>query len=174
MERGFFMVIYTRKTNRLKDYDYSRSGYYFVTICTDDRVHQFGNIVDGQIRLNQWGKMAQKCWQGIPDHFPSVELDEYVVMPNHIHGIIIVGAGFPRPDTKGAETAPLRPTLGQIVAYFKYQSTKHINIIRGSQGRRVWQRNYWEHVIRNENDLNRTREYIRNNPVSWDIDENNI
>lgn len=92
--------------------------------------------------------MVNECWERLPDHFAKVELDAFVVMPNHVHGIVIitnVGAGSPRPAFEGAETAPLRqPTLGQIVAYFKYQSTQRINRIRGTPGLPLWQRNYYE------------------------------
>lgn len=109
-------------------------------------------------------------------------------MPNHVHGIVVimetvnipVGAGSPRPDqpgivgSKGAETAPLRrrPTLGQIVAYFKYQSTKRVNQIRGTPSLPLWQRNYYEHVIRHEDELNEIRTYIAENPLKWELDEN--
>ena len=108
----------------------------------------------------------------MPTRFTHVKLDEFVIMPDHVHGIIVleeVGAGLPRPPggaaaQKGAETAPVRTTLGQVVAYFKYQTSKKFNVQRGKPGQRVWQRNYYEHIIRNEDDLRRTREYIRNNP----------
>jgi len=187
-----------RRSVRLRGYDYSQAGAYFVTICTPDRACLFGGIADGVMRLNDAGRVVERCWHEITIHFPHVELDEFVIMPNHVHGVIvIVGAGLPRPyntscagsprsyiasgaetktgaETKmGAETAPLRATLGQMVAYFKYQSTKHINIMRGTPGMPVWQRNYYEHIIRDDESLNRIREYIVNNPMQWALDREN-
>ena len=170
-----------RRSVRLRGYDYSQAGAYFVTICTPDRACLFGDVADGVMRLNDAGRVVERCWHEIPIHFPHVELDEFVIMPNHVHGVIvIVGAGSPRPyvasgaGTKtGAETAPLRATLGRMVAYFKYQSTKHINIMRGTPGIPVWQRNYYEHIIRDDESLNRILEYIVNNPLQWELDWEN-
>jgi len=170
-----------RRSIRLPGYDYSRSGAYFVTICAQDRACLFGDIADGVMRLNDAGRVVADSWQWLESQYDYVELDEFVIMPNHVHGVIvIVGAGLPRPyiasgaETKtGAETAPLRATLGRMVAYFKYQSTKHINIMRGTPGMQVWQRNYYEHIIRNDDSLNRIREYIVNNPLQWALDREN-
>ncbi len=170
-----------RRSIRLPGYDYSRSGAYFVTICAQDRACLFGDIADGVMRLNDAGRVVADSWQWLESQYDYVELDEFVIMPNHVHGVIvIVGAGLPRPyiasgaETKtGAETAPLRATLGRMVAYFKYQSTKHINIMRGTPGMPVWQRNYYEHIVRNDDELNRIREYIANNPKQWEIDQEN-
>lgn len=124
-----------------------------------------------------WGCLVDECWRAMPSHFPNVALDEFVVMPNHVHGIIVtvnsVGAGSPRPGSTGAETTPLRrPALGHIVAYFKYQSTKRVNQIRGTPETPLWQRNYYEHVIRNEDEWNEIRTYIIENPLRWELDEN--
>jgi len=139
----------------------------------------FGNIVDGKMKLNEYGKIAKKEWLKTSKLRKNVKLDIYQIMPNHIHGIIIiVGAGLSRPQSGSS-----RPTLGQIVAYFKYQSTKQINdIINGSENptptgeyviKKTFQRNYYEHVIRNEQSLNEIREYIKNNPKNWETDRNN-
>jgi REP element-mobilizing transposase RayT len=168
-----------RRTNRLKDYDYSSEGTYFVTVCAHNREHLFSRIKEGKMQLNENGRMIEECWNEISGHFPSVKLDEFIIMPNHIHGIIsIVGAGFPRPENdrpKGAVTAPLRTgSLGQIIAYFKYQSTKRINLLRGMPGIPVWQRNYYERIIRNESELFQMRQYIQENPLKWDLDPENI
>jgi len=167
-----------RHSLRLQDYDYSQEGAYFVTICTQKKVTVLGQIVDGVMQLNRFGNVVNRCWLGIPHHFPNVEIDTFVVMPNHFHGIIaLIGncrGEVTSPTPKGAATAPLRRyTLGQIMAYFKYQTTKFINQICHTPGNRIWQRNYYEHVIRNENDLNDIRQYILDNPVKWDMDENN-
>jgi putative transposase len=175
-----------RRSVRLRGHDYSQPGAYFVTICAWQRECVFGEIVDGAMRLNECGRMVEEEWFGLPSRFGHVVLDESIVMPNHWHGIIVltenVGAGSPRPphmdviiNPEGAATAPLRnmhrPTLGQVVAFFKYQTTKRINALRGTPGAPVWQRNYYEHIIRNEVDLARIREYIVHNPLRWELDQ---
>jgi REP element-mobilizing transposase RayT len=137
----------------------------------------FGEILDGEMLLNEWGNVVEDCWNEVPSHFKHVELDAFVIMPNHVHGIIIiadythVGAGSPRPYNKNVSGT--KHTLGQIVAYFKYQSSKRINLIRGTPGMRLWQRNYYEHIIRDEKDLDEIREYIVNNPIKWVLDDEN-
>jgi len=163
---------------RLKDYDYSQPGAYFITICTHNRACILGEVVNGEMQLSQYGNIANENWEDIPGHFANVEIDGLVVMPNHIHGIIALTddrrGGETPPNGKGTETVPLRrPTLGRIVAYFKYQTTKSINRIRHTPGDRVWQRSYYEHVIRNESDLAQTKEYLENNPLRWELDEEN-
>jgi putative transposase len=163
-----------RKSIRLKDYDYTQAGAYYVTVCVNNRKCMFGDVHNGEMVLNEYGEMADKCWNQISQHFPHVELDECIIMPNHLHGIINitpnVGAGFPRPDNdKGRGNRA--PTLGQIIAYFKYGSTKQINQLRDTPRKPVWQRNFYEHVIRDESGLNRIREYIVNNPAQWEKDE---
>ncbi len=169
---------YQRHSLRLKDYDYSQEGAYFVTICTHSHKCIFGEIADDATRLNRFGNVVNKCWLEIPYHFPNMEIDAFVIMPNHFHGIVSIvdnrRGEVTSPIPKGAETAPLRKhTLGQVIAYFKYQTTKSINQIHKTPGNRLWQRNYYEHVIRNEDDLNDIRQYIIDNPVKWDMDENN-
>jgi REP element-mobilizing transposase RayT len=178
-----------RKELRLRHYDYASAGGYFVTICAHNRECIFGEVVKGEMKLNQCGRIVQDAWNDLTNHYPNAELDYCVIMPNHFHGIIrlrngisdsTVGAGFPRPmtgeetqDRRGEVTSPLRGrvTLGQIVAYFKYQSTKRINDIRKTPGIPVWQCGYYEHVIRNEKDLFETRQYVQNNPKQWEMDE---
>jgi len=134
-----------------------------------------GKVEGDKIVLNDVGKSVERWWLNIEDHFENVELDTYVIMPNHFHGIIIiVGAGYPRPRndvTFNTGRGDRAPTLGNIVAYFKYGSTKQINLLRNDPGTRFWQRNYYEHVIRSEEDLSKTREYILSNPVNWLQDE---
>jgi putative transposase len=176
-----------RRSIRLKGYDYSQAGAYFVTVCTQDREVLLGDIVDEAMRWNAYGDVVAACWDEIPTHFPTVDLDAFVVMPNHVHGVIVlaytVGARSPRPyhggETTpgmetGVETMPLRnPTLGQVVAYFKSQSTKRINEIRATPGVPIWQRNYYEHIIRDEHALQRIRDYIATNPLRWALDREN-
>ncbi len=135
----------------------------------------FGEIVDGKMICNECGKIVQSCWDEIPEHYGNVELDAFRVMPNHVHGIIniiddsAVGATFRRPDDEGrGEPRPYKNVaLGNIVAYFKYQSAKTINALRHTPGTSIWQRNYFDHIIRNQRSLDRIREYIRTNPERW-------
>ena len=171
----------TRKTNRLNGYDYSNCGWYFITICTDNRKCLFGDIIDRQINLNDSGKMIDDQWNNIPNRYNNVTLDQYTIMPNHMHGIIqIVGAGSPCPNNDINNNAINNgrgnhaPTLGQMIAYFKYQSTKQINLFNNLPGRKIWQRSFHDHIIRTDTSLQNIREYIINNPATWDDDENNI
>jgi putative transposase len=160
-----------RRSIRLKNYDYSTAGEYFVTICSHDREHLFGEIVGEEMRLNEYGLIVQQTWQDLIHHIPDIELDEFVCMPDHIHGIIIildsmVGAG--------SEPAPTEKRLSEIVRQLKTFSAKRINEKRKSTGIPVWQRNYYEHIVRDDNDLHNTREYIFNNPLQWYFDEENL
>jgi len=148
-----------RKQIRLKDYDYSLPGNYFVIICTKDRECLFGEIINDEMVLSETGRMVKKWW---------LRLDEFIIMPNHMHGIIEI-------ICRGGVTPPLqyKPILGQIVGYFKYQSTKTINKKNNTFGEKLWQRNYYEYIIRGEKDLDRIRSYILENPEKWDGDRNN-
>ena len=250
-----------RKSIRLKGYDYSQAGAYYVTIVVRGRECLFGEIVNGEMILNEYGKIVQKWWDEIPIHFPNVELGAFVIMPNHVHGTIFIIAerrgevlsprnspnhnsqkniniisprynpnydneninvdeinkqgetnhdkhniNINENNQQGGETPPLhkqnsniqninidgtnqqgaeipkghvaaplrKPTLGQIIAYFKYQSTKEMNQIETKDAiRKFWQRNYYEHVIRDEKDLQSKTDYININPSLWDEDDNN-
>ncbi len=137
------------------------------------------------MKTNGLREIVKQCWIDIPDKYCNVRTDEFIVMPNHFHGIIIindnpntsVGAMSHRPDAESVsigatQRRPYKVTLGRIVAFFKYESTKKMNETIDSPGSRIWQRDYYEHVIRNEHDLNRIREYISNNPAMWPTDEN--
>ena len=168
-----------RQSLRLRNRDYAKSGEYVITICTTQRECLLGEVVNGEICLNEFGKVVQDCWFDLPKHYPHVVLDEFVIMPNHVHGIIVitniemsahVGARSPRPYT--SESDRKRLTLGKIVAYFKYQSTKRINQIRKTPNLPLWQRNYYERILR-RNEINNIREYIRSNPGHWASDEEN-
>ena len=183
-----------RRAMRLRDYDYSQSGAYFVTICAQHRKCLFGTITDGKMRLNEIGQIVLECWNHISQHFPSVELGESVIMPNHFHGIIswrlsetrypqpIVEARSPRSSENEQFSYPSKntstrrgevpsPALSKIVAYFKYKSTKHINQHHNTPGTRIWQRNYYDHVIRDDPDLQRLRQYVQDNPMKWALDQ---
>jgi putative transposase len=169
--------VHHRRSIRLRDYDYARAGAYFVTTCVQGRKCLFGEIIDGKIRLSEFGRVAWECWDTMPEHFRHVRLDVFVVMPNHVHGILFitsVGATHASPKMSNALTNPAGPkqrSLGVIVGSFKSAATKRVNALRGTPGMRVWQRNYYEHVIRDEEDLRELREYIVNNPLRWELDQ---
>jgi putative transposase len=156
-----------RKTIRLKEYDYSTPAGCFVTICVQGHECILGNINNEEMQLSPQGKIAETCWHQIPEHFPHAALDAFVVMPNHIHGIIYLYDA-----SRGEVTSPLPlPTLGKVVAYYKYQSTKQMNAITGNIGAKIWQRNYYEHVIRNAKELEHIRRYILGNPIMWVLED---
>jgi putative transposase len=168
-------IVHHRRSIRIKGYDYSQAGAYFVTICTQDRKYLFGDIKQSRMLMNYVGHAVVECWNDIQTHFPHVELDEFIVMPNHIHGVAMisdVGArhAVPLPEQFGK---PVSGSLPTIIWSFKSAVTKHINELRQTPGSQLWQRNYWEHIIRNEQELNRIREYIRNNPMQWGMDRLN-
>ena len=168
------MYVHDRRSPRLKDYDYAQAGAYFVTICTQDRACLFGDVADGEMRLNDAGRMVRAVWEELPDRYPGIETDAFVVMPNHVHGIIVivgsgpvVGAG-PRacPDHNQTPTqigqpqgvAPTGLSLSDAVHRFKTLTTKRYADGVRDHGwplfrSRLWQRNYYEHVIRNEREL---------------------
>lgn len=166
-----------RKSPRLPDYDYSQTGGYFVTICTHQRQHLFGTVDDGVMILSQYGKLAEANWLALPEHYSHIHLDDYVIMPNHIHGIIFlidedveaVGEGLQTRPYDNAKQ-PKRHGLSEIVRGFKTYSARRINEHRDSKGIPVWQRSFYDHIIRNEPDLNRIREYVQTNPARWQAD----
>jgi putative transposase len=171
---------FERQSLRLKGYDYSQTGAYFVTLCVQGRKNLFGRILDGNLELYDNGMIIQGCWQDLPLKYPTIILDYFTVMPNHVHGIIsLVGAGSPRPEipawSVGGETPPLPMdlNLSTIIGYFKYQSTKLVNESRRTPGARVWQRGFYDHVIRDDESLNRIREYIITNSRRWHLDREN-
>ncbi len=164
--------IHHRRSIRLKDYDYSQAGAYFVTMCAWHRECLFGEIENGEMRVNEYAGIAQACWDDLPNHYYHIELDAFVIMPNHVHGIVIltdeisVGAGLKPAPTK-------RHGLSEIIRAFKTFSSRRINETRDNPGCPIWQRNYHERVIRNDEELNRVREYIMHNPAGWAEDEDN-
>jgi len=166
-----------RRPLRLQQYDYSQVGAYFITICVHNRQHLFGNIADGQMHLNDAGCVAEQCWIEIPRHFNFIELDEFVVMPNHMHGIIVISdirrGTACRAPTLEQFGKPVPGSLPTIIRSFKSAVTRTVNTIRDTPGIPLWQRNYYEHVIRDEDALNRIREYIITNPMRWDLDREN-
>jgi putative transposase len=205
--------IHHRRSIRLQGYDYSQNGAYFITICTQNREYLFGHVIPvstpdnpTMMVLNDAGHTVQAVWEEIPMHYTGIGIDKFVVMPNHVHGIVIIVGATPRgcPDTsahgnrqipdgpttkngqEGGQPQGVAPTgnmgplsLGDIVHRFKTLTTKrYADGVKQSGWRsfpgKLWQRNYWEHVIRNEMELNRIREYIHNNPARWGEDRMNV
>ncbi|MDJ0798285.1 MAG: transposase [Calothrix sp. MO_167.B12] len=217
------LYIHNRQSIRLREYDYSQPGAYFITICTQHKECNLGELINGEIQFTVRGMIASVFWLEISHHFPNVELDQFILMPNHIHGIIfiedkniaetstmggetptmggetpIMGGETPimggeTPPLRkgktptmgevsstmggetpsGGETPPLRKgktTLGQIVAYYKYRTTKIINQIDETPGQRIWQRNFYDRIIRTEKALHIMRQYIATNPQRWNKD----
>ncbi|MGM3306767.1 transposase [Anabaena sp. WFMT] len=170
--------IHHRQSTRLRGYDYSQPGAYFITICTQHRECNLGEIINDEMKFTVRGFIVHKFWLKIPHHFPNVELDQFVVMPNHVHGIIVINDELLDVNDyikEGGETPPLRKktTLGQIIAYYKYQTTKIINKIDDTLGLRIWQRNYYDRIIDHQKILDIARQYIVKNPLRWDKDPNN-
>ncbi len=158
----------------MKGYDYSRAGAYYVTICTQNRECLFGEITDGQMVLNDAGKIVADEWMKTGEIRNEIELDEWVVMPNHFHGIVMIRRGDPPVAPTPRPLPEPRPkSIGSLMSGFKSAVTKRINEIRKTPGMKLWQRNYYEHIIRNQNELNRIREYIANNPMKWEFDREN-
>jgi len=175
--------IHHRQSIRLKGYDYAQAGAYFVTVCVKDHACLFGDVEQAEMNLNNAGNMVKTWWLSIPDKYRHVELDEYMIMPNHFHGIIKnVGADqcvcpdpFNETKEKGEHTGSPLP---MIIQWFKTMTTNEY--IRGIDAQgwerfngKLWQRNYYEHIIRDDSELYAIREYIRYNPSKWDQDEDN-
>lgn len=174
-----------RQSIRLKEYDYNRAGAYFVTIVTRQRDGLFGAAVNGEtppgghVVLSDFGAIADECWRAIPEHFPFVELGAYVVMPNHVHGIIVIRDDESAPNgvvvqpTITRLTGTKRGSLGAIIGSYKSAVSYRINQEHNAAG--IWQRNYYEHIIRDDRDLQRITDYIEANPLRWiDDDENPV
>lgn len=200
--------IHHRRSIRLQGYNYSQKGAYFITLCAQNRQCVFGNIVDGEMQLNDAGQMVLRWYSELENKFPDIECDAFVCMPNHVHFIVVnVGADLRvRPDSNSTDLRVRPPDresayplkgqthrsalsvilgehigspLHRVVQWFKTMSTNEY--IRGVKQRgwppfpgKLWQRNYWEHIVRNELELNRIREYISNNPAKWEMDTLNV
>lgn len=149
---------------RLAGYDYAQPGGYFVTICTQHRQHHFGHVRDGEMVLNENGRFITQSWQSLSTHYAHVTLWEWIIMPNHLHGIVQIGETAVSPA----------PTLGQMMGYFKYQSTKGLNSLHQTPGHKWWQRGFYDHIIRNGEEWDRIRRYIVENPMRWDNDPDNV
>lgn len=171
------MSLYRKKyrieSNRLRNWDYASNGFYYLTICTLNRIHYFGNIINYKMILSQTGRMAYNYWNEIPCHFPFVQLDEFIIMPNHIHGILIINNSNDKTDKRverhytDNKFGPQSKNIGSIIRGFKIgvtKQTKNDNISFG------WQPRFYDHIIRNNQDLIRIRNYIQNNPRKWKND----
>ncbi len=186
-------TIFERRSTRLKEYDYSQPGYYFVTICTQKKQSLFGEISNNSMKLNELGKMVEAIWKQLPDRFPTIQLDEFVMMPNHMHAVIVLAAAlnvgaplagalnskddFIQKSIHGAGARPA-PTLGDVIGAFKsITSVAYIHGIEQQKWpaltKKIWQRNYYDHIIRNEEELLVKRQYILNNPKAWELDPEN-
>lgn len=168
-----------RKPLRLKQYDYSQDGYYFITICTKNREHYFWEIVDGEMMLNDYGKIVQKCFWDINNHYQNVELDIYVIMPNHLHCIIIlknntVGNEYFRSESnnRNENIHFLQANISNIIKWFKIWITKEIRN-NYKDFTFAWQKSFFDVIIKNDEQLEKSREYILNNPLQWEFDTNN-
>lgn len=181
--------IHHRRSIRLKGYNYSRSGAYFITTCVQNREYLFGEIKNGQMITNQNGNIVTNCWFDLINHYEDIVLDIFVVMPNHFHGIIVI-TGKDDNDINGCDATvganhvraihelPLhefprqrrKMLLSKIMGRFKMVTSKQINLSRKTPGVPVWQRNYYEHIIRNEESYNEIAEYICTNPLKWKDD----
>jgi len=176
---------YTKRTNnRLTGYDYSQVGHYYVTICTKNRQKLFGMVQDSRMIMNDCGNTVNACLQNIPKKYTDLQLDTHIIMPNHVHCIINiknnVGAVHEPPDNKRtihelSLQDRRKMMLPKIIGYVKMRSAKQINILCDTPDRPLWQRSFYDHIIRNEISLHKIREYIINNPLTWQFDiENKI
>ena len=171
-----------RRSIRLTEYDYSQHGAYHVTICVNQKENRLGRVDDGEMILNDLGRIAHQGWQWLPEIFPVAAVDVFCVMPNHTHAIIrikpVSGRGvLQNAPTMGLQNAPANDTikpkpLGRLVGAYKTHTTVEINKQLNTPGIKFWQRNYYERIIRNEREYTAVWEYIENNPVNWIEDEN--
>ena len=156
-----------RRSPRLVGYDYSQAGLYFVTACTWNREPVLGDVIAGGMRLSPAGRAVASAWETLPVRFPAVDLDAFVVMPNHVHGILFLGANPALPKDTAA------PTLAAVLRAFKSVSAIDANRTLNRPGRPFWQRSYHDHIIRHDRALDRIRRYIADNPARWDTDPDN-
>jgi putative transposase len=170
----------SRQSTRLPGYDYSQEGAYFVTICTDKHQLLFGNVSNGVMLLNPYGEIAQTCWMEITQHFSNVELSAFVIMPNHLHGILVTKDIFWNKELSHPINLseifgkPVSTSLPTIIRSYKSAVTRLINMRPGTKISTIWQRGYYEHVIRSEDDMFQIGQYILGNPAKWETDRENL
>ena len=164
-----------RRSTRLRGFDYREAGAYFVTVCTSGRACMLGQIVDDRPILSDIGRAVSKSWLALPAHFFDVSLGDFVVMPNHVHGILVLRVA----GAKHASPLHLPPrgtspgSLAAIIQSFKSAATRGVNQQQGVSSRKLWQRGFYDHIIRDDAELNRIRRYIEENPLRWALDEEN-
>ncbi len=191
MKYSKYLGRYRIESTRLPYWDYSNQGYYFITICVKNRICDLGQIVNGKMQLSPLGQIVKKCWRDLTKHYCDCRLDAFVIMPNHVHGIIRINARYNcnrRPVEAGFKPASTgfalnqrhfndyptgRYSVSEIIRGFKTFSARRINQHRGTLGRQFWQSRFHDHIIRNEESLYKIRMYIKNNPINWLKDRNN-
>jgi putative transposase len=151
-----------RKSPRLSGYNYSQNGAYFVTINAIDNHCIFGDIVDGKMKLTVCGEIAQRCWDELPKYYKHIELDAFIIMPNHVHGIILIFEQVPKHG------------LSEIIRAFKSYTTRRVNHYERTSNRTIWHRSYHDVILRSEKDLNTRRQYIELNPQRWADDDHYV
>ena len=157
-----------RTSNRLRGWNYANTAAYFVTLVVRERTCLFGEVVNGEMILNPFGSVVDESWRWLREQYDHIELDAYVVMPNHLHGIIVIT------DNQSGQSVSQGKPLGRLIGAFKTVSTKQINELRSTPGESIWQRGFYDRVIRNEAELESVREYISGNPAKWDEDPENV
>jgi len=172
-----------RKSVRLKSFDYSTAGAYFLTVCTRDRKPMLGDIRNGETVANDVGALIVRCWEEIPAHFPDAVCDQFALMPNHLHGILFLFSGDDDPVVQARHALPLHmaeafgkpvaASIPTIIRSFKAAATREARNLTGQPQLRLWHRGYHEHVIRDGADLDAIRRYIVENPAKWESDEEN-
>ncbi len=192
-DKNLFYERYRIKSARLPGWDYSWPGYYYVTICTHCMIESLGYVYRSKMILSDAGKIAKKCWLNLPNHY-LYRLDKYIIMPNHVHGIIVIknnnnvetahelslrkkrshelSLRKKRNRLKNDNVSRSQMQLPKMICRFKMQSAKKINILKETQGRQFWQPRFYDHIVRNDKDLNRIRQYIHDNPNQWQYDLN--
>ena len=188
MDKHKFQGKYRIESTRLKDYDYSLNGAYFVAICPKNSMHLFGSIVDQKLIPNRQAEVVTECWLGLPAHYANCVLDKFIIMPNHVHGIIIIDNEIAetglKPDKVVVVETGLKPVstagrvakpypLSEIIRGFKTFSTRRTNEYQNTRGKPLWQSRFYDHIIRNGEKLKRIRQYIIENPLKWELEKNN-
>jgi len=158
---GYDSRIHDRHSLRLKGYDYTSPGYYYVTINVQDQFLLFGEVENQKIYYNEFGRIVRKTWLWLKQQYSYIELDEWILMPDHLHGIIVYKSNG---NGHSQMTSTVIKPLGRLIGAFKTVSTKKINIVRNTTGCRIWQRDFYDHIVRDNNDLERIRWYIKKNP----------
>jgi putative transposase len=175
-DQALFAGRYRIKSARLPGWDYSSPGFYFVTICTQNFQPYFGEVVDVRVELSEIGICAHTCWAEIPEHFSNIRLDEFVIMPNHVHGIVIIektvetlhATSLQERKEKMSNISPKPGSLSAIVRSYKSAVTRWAR--KNGHPNFAWQPRFFDHIIRNDESLYEIRRYIRNNPLEWDLD----